>query len=260
MATIVRTVDTRRAMVTLSLTFSTAVTAVRVVRYDAVGTPTTLRAGDSFPLTNGTGLIYDHEVPLDVPVSYTATQVAPAGSEAASTALMTVISEGRTWLKDPGTPSRNQVLAEVTGLGTMTYQSQAGVFPIIDRRRPIVVASTRHDWAGELSFSTATAAERDGMHELLSRGQVLLLSTPAGYGIGNVYVHAGDVSVTRVGLVTSTTRRWVVPLTVVDRPATLSATPLKIRWGDVKNGYANWDAVYALNETWDQFMDRTSVT
>lgn len=253
MASITLAPDVAKAMVGLTLSFPASVGAVKVERIDAAGSRTTIRAGESFALNGGSGQIQDYEVPLDTAVTYEATQPSP-GTEKATSVAVTIVSYGYTWLRDPGTPSRNLRLDEVTSLETVTREAQAGVFDIIDRKHPIVVAARRHGWEGDLVCVTATSAQRKAMVDLLSRGQILLLSTPAGYDLGNVYVHVGSVSEKRIGVVTEPTREWTLPLVMVDRPSQLATAVTYMRWIDVETSWPTWNDLYNTGLTWDELL------
>ena len=255
MATIALNVDNSNAKVTLTITFTAAVTQCLVQRVDTDGVATTIRSGATMTLTNKTGTIVDFEAPMDVSLYYTVSQVTPAGSETGTSSYFTLVSYGVTWLKDPATSTYNMRIDYVEDLQTLTRDAQAGVFNIIDRRYPIVVATRRHGWHGDFVCHTATINQRTQMINLLSRGQVLLLSTPGSYGIGNVYVSVGDVTEERVGKVYETFRRWTLPMTMVDRPAQLASTPLGNRWIDVETNFVTWNDLYVRNYTWDYLLN-----
>jgi hypothetical protein len=257
MVSITAAPDTATGRVRLTIAFTnTSVTVCKIERQDPVAPWVPIRWGSNYACVGGkpNPPADDFEAPFDVEVTYRVTQVTPAGSETATVTTM-LPSGGITWLKDPGFPSRNVALHEVKELPEMTYVARSGVFAVIDRARPVVVAAKRQAWTGVLGFTTATDGERLRIHDLLSRGQVLLLNTPYEYGIDNAYVYAGDVTEARIGLVTEPSRAWSLPLTVVDRPESLSLTPLSIRWIDIKNTYATWGDLAATGKTWNQLVE-----
>jgi len=251
--TVTTTLHANEAYVDVTIAGATNNATVSVERLDSEDTASTIRAGAALTLTGTSGVIPDHEVPFDVPIRYRVTNTV-ISSETATSAALTVPSYDKTWLKDPATSSRNMVLHEVQDIETMTREAQAGVFPILDRRHPVVVAARRHGVKGDLRCTTATLAERTDLVDLLSRGQVLLLATPGAYGLGNIYVHVGDVSETMIGPVTTQSRRWTLPMIQVDRPAQLAIAPARMTWGVVKFSWSSWDALYAENVTWDELL------
>lgn len=262
MATVDVYTDTPTAAMLVDIAFdNTSVTACKVERKGGGQGWVTLAGGAAFALKTGAGMFVDFEAPFDrTDLTYRVSQVTPTGSETGTSSWVTLDSDGHTWLKDPAYPPRNIRLDEVTSLVEQTYAARAGVFTIIDRPHPVVVAARRAGWSGELVFHTATDDQRTSVNDLLSRGQVLLLSTPERpwepYGLGNIYVHVGDVTCSRVtSLVTEQTRRWTLPLTAVDRPAALATMPPGFRWVDVKNTWATWQALADTGMTWNQLLE-----
>lgn len=258
MGTLVATFDDSLSRVALVITFTnTLVTVTQVVRIAPDGVETILRSGDKFTLVAGKGTIYDYEVPLDVPVTYRATQVTPvSGSPEVilSGAAKTMLSHGVSWLKDPAQPANNLRLDYVQGLPTLSRKARAGVFDIIDRSNPIVVTARRQSASGGLTFATYTQTDYEKTVKLVNRGEILLLATPPAFGVGNVYVHVADVDEERIALgdASDWTRRWTLPLLVVDRPLSLTTSAPLERWQDVKSTWATWNDLYAANLTWDQ--------
>lgn len=263
--------DTTFGRMVVTIAFSnTAVTACKVERSSAASGWVVLRSASAFVLESGAGVFYDSEVPFDTPVSYRVTQVTPAGTDQGLSAATVMPSLGVTWLRDPAYPSYNMPLREVTSLTTLTYPARAGVFSIIDRARPLVVAAKRMDWTGELAFTTATMTERSMVLDLIARGQILLLSTPGtpdvpygngqSWGLGNLYVHVGEVTESRVGVVSDPTRAWTMALTRVDRPADIATMTTGLKWNDVKYKYATWGDLIDTGMTWNELQEKTPET
>lgn len=268
--TVTTTPDTTQARIELGITFTnTAITACKIERKDPGASWVIIKSGTAYPCVAGKATVSDFEAPLDVDVTYRVSQVTPAGSETLTTPAVRLNSwppggptgpnAGYTWLKDPAYPSRSVRLDEVTSLPQLTYPARSGVFGIIDRPKPVGVSARRQSWLGELKFTTATLAQRDRVNDLLSRGQVLLLSTPDGFGIGNQYVIVGDVVEDRIegAVVTEPSRAWTLPVTCVERPESLTLAPLGMRWVDVKTKYVTWDALTATGKTWNQLLEDT---
>jgi len=246
------------AYVSLQIQFDPAVTGVSVQRKDPEGWTELIRSGATVPLSGGFAVIYDYEVPLDVEVSYLVTQVTPTTQTpaTASSAVLSIYSNGYTWLKDPGLPSRNMRLTEVEGIKDLTRPARAGVFHIIDRTHPVVISARREGRQGEFVFTTTTDQDRLDTILILSRGTVLLLQTPDGYGMGSIYVHVGDVTESRPGaLGTEATRRWTLPIIMVDRPAGLATMPVNNTWQNVKDTYLDWQTLYDTRLRWWQVAE-----
>jgi hypothetical protein len=268
MATISFVVRQDPPRVDLTATFTdAAVTTASFGRISAGGLTITLRSGATVPVVNKKATITDWEVPLDTAVVYEVVQVLPStGTESGQGKALTVQSDptggrmrggGYTWLSDPAVSDRALRLDEVQGQKSQNRVSRAGVFAVIDRPKPIVVSSRRASFVGELEFYTATLQQRTTVLDIISRGQVLLLRTPDYFGLGTIYVHVGDVLEERItALAREPSRRWSLPLTEVDRPEGFATMTEGMRWIDVNNRYANWQAVYNTGFTWAELLDQ----
>ena len=257
MATIEATVDATNAKVTLDITFAPTVNTITVGRRDPNGFTTLIRYGEAIPLDDaGHVLIEDHEAPFDVALHYLAVQVDPPGSEQGQSQDVIVPSYGYSWLKDPGYPSMNIRIDVVTSIAQLDRPHRAGVFNILDRTNPIVVSARRSGPLGELVCHTLTDGTRTSLRDLLARGSILQLSTPAAYGFGSEYIHVGDTEEVRVGLAMRPERRWVMPFIVVDRPDGLSVQPTEEKtWQAVKETYASWAELTASGKTYQQLLE-----
>lgn len=255
MASLIPTVRPEFSCVSLALDWPGA-TQVRVERRTADSRYVPVKSGLEIDLVGGKAVVDDYEAPMDVELTYRMMQVVPASSaDPVVVTGVTLASNGWSWLKDPAIPSRNVRLDEITNMEVETYASRAGVFDIIDRSRPVVVAALRRDRTTQLDITTATEAQRQAVELILSSGQVLLLSTPIAYAWGNEYVHIGDVTESRVGVADEPTRRWVMPITVVDRPIALSYQPATMTWADVVGDWPTWSDLTAEVDTWQDLID-----
>jgi hypothetical protein len=251
-----------RSCVTLTFSGWTGVKTVQVDRKIEGEKYQPVRSGLDFDLDVdaggnpvGTGTLDDYEAPMDVDLTYRIIQIDPTTTDDPLVLPGYVLdSDGWSWLKDPALPFRNVRLEEVTTIEAETFTSRAGIFDVIDRSRPVVVAARRQDRTTQLDLTTATEAQRLSMVSLLSTGQVLLLTTPGAYGWGNEYVHIGDVTETRIGLAVEPSRRWTLPVAVVDRPISLSYQPAVMTWADVVSDWATWSDMIDENATWDSLI------
>lgn len=251
-----------RSAITLSFSGWTGVKTVQVQRKVEGGVYQAVRSGLDFDLDLdsgghplGTGTLDDYEAPMDIDLTYRVLQLDPASTEDALVlAGYRLDSDGWSWLKDPALPFRNVRLDEVTTIEAETFASRAGIFDVIDRARPVVVAARRQDRTTQLDLTTESDAQRLSMVSLLSTGQVLLLATPGAYGWGNEYVHVGDVVEARIGMASEPSRRWTLPVAVVDRPISLSYQPALMTWADVVSDWATWSDVVDENASWDTLI------
>jgi hypothetical protein len=250
------TVDaTKNNMVDVILRLTTNVTAVTVGRQDPSGFSALIRYGESIPVVAGYLSVSDHECPFDVPVSYVVAQAIPVGSETGTSNVVTLASNGQTWLKDPTSPGRNLIIPVMTSMTGATRAAQAGVFTILDRANPVVVSTVRASMAATLTCYTLTDSQEQAMIDALGSGSVLLLSGPAAE-IGAMYIAIGDVGAEMVGLVTEPARLWTLPFQVVDRPiGVTSPNNVDRTWRAVKTKYATCADLTATGKTWQVLID-----
>lgn len=241
----------------LNLSFAASVTAVRVYRYDPSGFVQYIRSGDTLTLTGGQASIVDYEAPLDTDVKWEAIQVTPPGAEVATSAFARVDSDGYSYLKDPGYPSRNLRVPVTTSVATLNYAARAGVFNVIDRATPIVVTALRQAATGPIVLHTLTEEDRLAMYRLLSPGKVLLFQTPPEFGWGSQYIHVGEVEEARVGLAMEQSRKWTLPVVVTDRPYGIATTKIGRNWSDVKTTWLTWGDLKASAKTWKKVLEGT---
>jgi len=257
MGTIVATVLPSGEGVKLDIAFAASVTNVRVQRHDPGAFPTTIRSGESLELSAGVRTVFDMEAPLDVPVYYTATQVAPTGSEAATSNTITVPSNGFSFLIHPGKPTLSCRLDHVQSIDVLGRKGRLGLFDVIGRATPVAITDVRATAAGTLITTTWTANEAQTIRNVTGDGAVLLLQTPAKADLGNLYIAVGDVSEQRISSpYMYNERRFTIPFTVVDRPFGLAVVAEGYRWVDVFTAYGNWQVFYDAGHTWYQVLNQ----
>lgn len=190
----------------------------------------------------------DYEAPAGVPVSYTALwQGTSAEDYQVTTDMVTVpapADRNTILIKHPGRPVLNlQVMA--AGAPSWERAARRGEHPVRGRRNPIVVSDVRGGYTGTLDLFTWTDSERQSLGAVLDDGAVLLFQAGDGVGWdGNVYASVGDVSEGRlVDAAHEAGRRWVLPLTVVDRPSGGLQGTTGRTWQDVADDYLSWQAV-----------------
>jgi hypothetical protein len=218
-ATLTATPDSALARVLLEVDWPAppTVSTVTISRVNGDGSTEVVRSANPATLVAGQWLDYDYDPGLDEVISYVATSTDAPGVVVES-AQITVPSNGQTWLKHPGKPSLNRVV-QVTRPPDVTRPIDLGVFPVLGRRRPIAVSSTRRSVSGTLELSSATLDERDGLLNLFADGAVLLFTAPGDYGVGRLFLAVGDVEEQRpAGAAPNPTRLWQVPFTAVGAP------------------------------------------
>jgi hypothetical protein len=207
--------------------------------------PVRTATGGPLPLSGGVALVYDPEMPLGQPVTYSSTE-----SPAVVSAAVTVDSL-RAWLVHPGLPELSQPIF-VSELSARKQAVQRGVFQPLGRRSPVVQTDgARKTPEYQLDVLTRTVDERAALDALLWDAGVLLLNVPAGkgWGVTSEYVSVGDVTESRVERYLGHAERvWSLPCTVVDRP--LGGSQAERTWADVIVDNATWADVLGKYPTW----------
>lgn len=254
--TLTATVDGASNRILLNLTWTT-VTAALVQRVHADGTAWPIRAGavgdGNVPIlsTTGVGWVgYDHEVPLDAPVTYQATSTQAVGTTVTSSAI-TAISGGVAWLTHPIKPALGGRVV-VRDDTDRTLTARRGVHQIIGRADPVAVWDVRASDAGGLIVQTSTAADITNLRALLADGAPLLYRTPSTWGGEWLYLAVGDVGLQRLDGLTATDvlRRWPLPYVAVSRPSGVSQGAVGVTYADVPVAYATYTALAAGEATY----------
>ena len=221
------------------------------------GTPAGVRGASPMTVVPGLVIVRDFEVPIGVPVTYTAQSFNSTGAVIdTQTATVTVPSAGvcDMWLNDLARVT-NTILITIESLPELDYSTPVNEHDIIARRDPIVSSDIAHTPSFELSFLTETLDHRDQARSLLGNGVTVLLRTPPEDGIGNLYFAVTDYKEQRI--VTDATppaRRFVVNGRQVQRPDPGLYVPLGVAtyahvkatfatYADLKAGRVNYDAV-----------------
>jgi hypothetical protein len=195
----------------------------------------------------------DFEAPLDQ-IFYYQVHSADRPGETITSPTYRMDSAGKTWLKHPGRPFLNMPV-EVAAPPDLARPVAQGVFEVLGRARPIAVTMRRGSERGDLVLNTRTDAGRSALLGLVEDGSPLFLSTPAGYGIGSVYVAVGEVTERRLtGLGRTQNRQWQLPFTVVDRPPG-TALAVGNSWTDVLNRYPSWYEALQTEGTWTGVLE-----
>lgn len=254
--TLTATIDQAHAEVDIRLSWtSTPVPRTATIERVNVddGTVMSVRNADPATLVAGEWVGTDYEAPLDQSFYYRATSPDRPGVILTSPTY-TMASGGTSWFKHPGKPSLNMpvIVHKPPDWGRPV---KSGLFDILGRTRPIAVTMRRNSERGDLIVVTRTENERLNMLALLEDGIPLFWSTPAGYGVGNVYISIGDVTEVRPsGLGYESARKFTLPITVVDRPSG-SVLATGNTWANVLSAYATWRDFLDTEQQWAGPLD-----
>jgi hypothetical protein len=236
-------------------------------------TPTGTRVGAASRLdvgnTNALPVVFqwDNLVVNDCP------DCEPVTADTSSTPI-TLVNDGRFWLKDPVRPCNDQpvplcanaapVLPGCAGedgditfveVGAEIYADNSLRLRPMNRSRTISITRPRSDVTTTLVLETTTFTARDEVLELVAPGTPLLFQGPSEYGVPDRYMAVGPVNIERqVSDHRIQFRKATLPYEAVDRPAGPSQGICGTRVADICALYPTWDDLAAAGFTWDDLI------
>lgn len=189
-----------------------------VSRLDPDGVYRPVRAGNPVQLDGDRRWsVDDYDAPLDVPVSYVATN-GVAGDDVATAGPVTLPSNGVAWLKHVGRPTLNQRV-QLDAAPDLTRSANGALYPVLGRAAPVATTDTRSAGKGVISFHTETAAQTAAILALFADGSVLQLAMPGNSGVGSLFILPGDLTESRLThYAAMPDRAWRLDFTVTERP------------------------------------------
>lgn len=231
---------------------------VRITRTDPAGTgPVAVRSGDAAWAIGGVGTAYDHEAPLGVPVSYTATPVYTNGDTGALSTLSLVVpaplpGELRDlWIKSldfPGLSTR-VMISQWSGASAAGRQETADV-----QGSPYRALAYGTHAAESVQVAIDVPPDRVDLVRTLLRSGVLLAQVRPGYLAPDAYFVPGDITgPTPTGkLGSSGGYGFTFTIEPCARPDA-AGQPMRMpawSWDILADRYASWDAVGAAYTSW----------
>lgn len=206
--------------------------------------------------TSGAAIAWDNEAPFDVDVFYELTSNCSTVVYATSNTI-NLDSDGDGWLRDPVDPTRNirivmneffdecvdQDVVVYSGMDPKTYANSAGIYDVVDDRRPITISQTRKNYGSVLRLTSFSLDDIDTLEDIFDPNRILLLSLPMSYGwahrsFGTDYVTFYDVDQNFLGVDQEVTARaWTAPFR-------LSYAPPDLPGGTGGNGIGGGGATY----------------
>lgn len=226
MAALLAEVVKRTVRLTMSERGGATFTVTRSSRYGTVPA----RLGVQVD-TADTWVAYDYEMPLDVPVTYTAT-LDGGGTVKANSVVMP--SGGQDWWVAVSQPSLTQPVT-IESFPALQYALGHALVQPQMSRYPIAVIQARRSGRGVLTLLTLTLEEGDALLTLVDRSPFFYLTGPPdrGFTAGGLYLLAQDLERQRVTRVAQDpARRWVIQVAEVDRPPLAVALPESNTLGD----------------------------
>lgn len=150
------------------------------------------------------------------------------------------------WIRDPYTPATSVRLDNCAthtfecldadrfvffqGFDEEGYDSNTGVFKVLDAERPVTVAQVRQDLTTTMRVVSTTLADIPALRALFRPGRDLVVSVPTEYGwgidaYGTDWATVSDVTASRLNRrdMRKPQRLWSLPLAVTDPQDTLDA-------------------------------------
>ena len=188
----------------------------------------------------------------------------------ASTASLTLASNGKFWLRDPVRPCNDRLIGLLFPDTTLcdptagivfeamdieTYDANAVVVNPTNARRPIPVNRQRRDAATAIKLISKLFTDRDALLTLLEPGSPLFFEGPPQYGIPDRYMAIATATVSRILDDHRRQPRIVnIPYQTVDRPVGTSEGICDSRFQDQCDVFASWNAMNAANVTWTDLI------
>jgi hypothetical protein len=184
--------------------------------------------------------IRDYELPLDTTVTYTATVYEGSTVVATASAIFSIAyGECEAWLTDLAAPT-NSLPLTLESMSTLTSQISSGIYRVLNRRAPVVVALQAWSPGTELIVLTDTLYERDRVRALCGSGYPFLVRTAPEQGIGNTYLAPSELVEERfLTLGEAAQRRFRITCVQIERPDPSIYVPIP------PNDYTKAKAAYA---------------
>lgn len=144
------------------------------------------------------------------------------------------------------------------GLGEQEWDSDAGLFPILNAERPADVFARRKFADGSMTFFTRTLENIDTVYELFTAGGPLMLQLPPEYGWHDAFLQPGNVKMSYISKdQRRPERKWDVPFTIVDMPGGPAQGTACNNWCEVDDAFATYADLTASGATWSTILQGT---
>lgn len=138
----------------------------------------------------------------------------------------------------------------------------AGLFPVLDRERPVDVFARRKDIVTSCLFLSRTLASIKDVYDLYTVGGPLIFQTPTVYGMDRPYgvvdrcFQPGDLVESYISQdQRKPVRLWSVPLTAVESPVGLPQGTDTANWCAILDKYPTYADLTATGLTWGQIAE-----
>ncbi|HTI26195.1 MAG TPA: hypothetical protein VL652_34720 [Kutzneria sp.] len=196
-------------------------------------------------------VVYDHECPLDVPISYEATSADAPGVTQVSN-VVTLASGDSAWLGHPALPATNAatvIPGDIDGID-LTYPARRGVFAALGRADAVIVSDVRSTAQGTVTIQVGTQADWRRVRAMCADGTPLILRLPAAWSGDTWYLSVGDLAEMRFTRIAGDAwRRYPLPVVATSRPDGRAGGAIGVTCADIAATYATCAAIAASGKT-----------
>lgn len=216
----------------------------------------TVRGGQDVYMYEDSTFIADYEATQNTPVEYRATAKKDGVDATSDWVLADNLDTGGDFFFSLDDPFSGLNIY-VESLKSAATTSPRTVVKVWGRPDPVVVSGVRELPYGTLVLLTLELHEKDSMSEILSSGQICVLSPqyPSEGLPDTAYLSIGSVNTTRPSpSAFEPSRRWSLEYQQVYAPPAFWRYPIQeaTTWQDVVDTYANWAAV--SSNTWREVV------
>ena len=158
-------------------------------------------------------------------------------------------------------PAEPALFLPYGSLGAQTRASDANLYPVLNRRRPVDVWAYRKDVTTSWQVVSVTAAAMNSVETFYALGGPIFLQLDPSYGWPDRYYQPGNVDEGRLsGDMTVPFRVWSAPLTVIDAPPGRAQGTAENNWCAVEDTYPTWADMTATGMTWAEVVAGAAVS
>lgn len=212
---------------------------MRIVVQDGAGgaltrNGVTVRGGEAL---TGDAIVDDYEAPFGVDLVY------ELDDSGAVTGRLDVTSAWLTSATDPGMP------VTVRDQDPRTYTAPGRTYQPLGSNWPVAVHTVRSVHEGTLDL-LADHAQSNQLRDLIADGTPLLLRTPAGCTVDDMWLWPGVIDRTRQGPATNPLWLWSMQYQRVQDPSGSVTIDPSNAWAAVTATHPTWDELVASHPTW----------
>lgn len=225
--------------------------------------------GQNLPLLGERAVFIDDTAPIGQTLYYR--RIGDQSGDVHDIVNVMLPVQGLVWLKDPLRPWADialdfcdQTIGHVAsgcvlidpeyvwgGFGEQDWDSDTGLFPILNAEHPADVFARRKFAEGSFTFFTRTLDNIDRVYDLFTAGGPLFLQLPDEYGWHDHFIQPGTVTMDYIARDQRRPERvWRVPFVIVDQPGGPTQGTACNNWCIVNDSFATYADMTATGDDW----------